>query len=405
MRANGQPRSDKPLILLVAEAVTLAHFGRIVTLANWLDPNRYQVVVASDPRYAALAPERSIEPLYSIPTSQFEHALATGRPVYDDATLVRYVEDDLSLIDRIRPDLIIGDFRLSLAISAPLRKIPYAALVNAYWSPYAKTRFPVPDIPLTRWLGVALAQHIFDAVRPMVFKAHAQPLNRVRRRFGLPAIKGDLREAYSWGDATWYADMPDLLDMQPLPPWHRFIGPVLWASGGELPDWWSRLPEDRPLVVVSLGSSGRADFLMILLAVLSRLGVAVVVLTAGKVTLAPEDGYVFSASYLPIDRLCERAALVICNGGNLTTYWALTYGVPVLGICTNLDQLLNMSALQRRGVGCLVRAQALDGAGLERDIRALLTTSTRVAASAFAARFRTWDSRGNLDAAITDLLG
>ena len=45
--------------------------------------------------------------------------------------------DDLELIRRIEPDVVVGDFRLSLAVSAPMAGVPYIALANAYWSPFA----------------------------------------------------------------------------------------------------------------------------------------------------------------------------------------------------------------------------------------------------------------------------
>ena len=94
---------NKPVILLVAEAVTLAHFGRIATLAKALDPASYEVVVASDPRYTGLeAPLGcAFHPIRSIPAAEFAQALARGKPLYSVETLTQYVEDDLALLDRV----------------------------------------------------------------------------------------------------------------------------------------------------------------------------------------------------------------------------------------------------------------------------------------------------------------
>ena len=49
---------------------------------------------------------------------QFLAALAAGRPVYHAETLRSYVRDDLSLLESVDPDIVVGDFRLSLAVSA-----------------------------------------------------------------------------------------------------------------------------------------------------------------------------------------------------------------------------------------------------------------------------------------------
>ena len=60
--------------------------------------------------------------------------------------------------------------------------------------------------------------------------------------------------------------------------------------------------------------------------------------------------------FLPGDLVCKRASLVVCNGGSPTTNQALANGVPVLGIVRNMDQFLNMRAVERFGAGILVRA-------------------------------------------------
>lgn len=364
----------KPVVLLVAEAVTLAHFARIVTLAKALDPEQYEVVVASDPRYASLEGplDCAFHPIWSIPSAEFERALARGKPLYSAETLTRYVQDDLALLDRVKPDLVVGDFRLSLAVSAPLRRIPYAAVVNAYWSPYADIAYPVPDLPMVRILGVALAQKLFDAVRPIAFALHARPLNQVRRKYGLPSLGSDLRKVYSWGDYTLYAEVPELVPIPRLPENHRYLGPVLWSTRTAPPDWWEKLPEDKPLVFLSLGSSGQAGLLPMALDALSRLPVTVAVATAGRVALAEVPENVRVADFLPIDAASRRARLVICNGGSLSTYQALASGVPVLGICSNMDQLLNMRAVVHLGAGVALRAAEVSAGALLGAVESLL---------------------------------
>lgn len=364
---------DKPVVLLVAEAVTLAHFARIAALAKALEADHYDVVVASDPRYAELeAPGFAFHPIRSIPATQFEQALARGKPLYSVGTLNRYVQEDLALLDAIKPDLVVGDFRLSLAVSAPVRHVPYAAVVNAYWSPYADISYPVPDLPMTRVLGVSVAQKLFNFVRPLAFALHAHPLNRVRRRYGLSPVGRDLRAAYTWADYTLYADAPALIPMRTLPANHRHLGPPLWSATVPLPGWWGSLPADRPVVLLTLGSSGRSDLVPMALSALSGLPVTVVVATAGKIRLTNLPVNVFVAEYLPLDRVIGRASLLVCNGGSLTTYQALASGVPVLGLCSNMDQLLNMGAVERLGAGLSLRAARVHPKVLQKAAQRLL---------------------------------
>lgn len=348
----------KKTVLFVAEAVTLAHFGRIMTLARSLDPAHYHIVVAADPRYLSLEQPFpfDFEPIWTIPGEQFAQALADGSAVYSVSTLSKYVEEDRRVLAKVKPDLVVGDFRLSLAVSAPLTGVPYAAVVNAYWSPYATISYPVPDLPFTKILGLTLGQKLFNAVRPLAFALHARPLNTVRRRYGLAPIGNDLRKAYTWADYTLYADIAELVPCERLPASHRYLGPVLWSTKTALPTWWDQLPDNRPVVFASPGSSGETGLLARVVDALSGLPITLLVATAGREKLSKTRDNVFVADYLPLDAAVNNSSLVICNGGSLTTYQALANGIPILGLTTNMDQQLNMQAIEQAGLGISLRA-------------------------------------------------
>ena len=77
-----------------------------------------------------------------------------NRSVAPGIALRAYVDDDLALLEAVRPDVVIGDFRLSLSVSARVAGIPYVNVTNAYWSPYARPHFEVPNLALTRLVGL-----------------------------------------------------------------------------------------------------------------------------------------------------------------------------------------------------------------------------------------------------------
>lgn len=397
----------RPVVLLVAEAVTLAHFARIVALARTLDSSRYEVVVASDPRYLSLADMDGLRyhPIQSIPGEAFARALEAGKPLYDSAALEAYVSEDLDLLARVEPDLVVGDFRLSLAVSAPLRRVPYAALVNAYWSPCAKVDYPVPDLPFTRFLGLRFSQWLFDRVRPLAFARHARPLNRVRKRHGLPSLGADLRTVYSWGNHTLYTDLPDWVPQSRLPANHRFIGVPRWSAGACLPEWWASLPEDKPVVLVTLGSSGHGVALPGIVAALAQLPLTVIAVVAGKQGVDQSQRNVFIADYLPLGLAMSRVHLLICNGGSLTSCEALAAGTPVLGVCFNMDQLLNMQAIERLGAGLTLRGARVNATALREAVQHLLEEPHyRQAAQTVGKRIRDFDPGENFRAFVADIL-
>ncbi len=361
-------------VLFIAECVTLAHMARPAVLAQGIGEGRYDIVFAADRRYHSLFPDLpgSREELFSISSERFMDALAKGKPVYDQAVLTRYVEDDLALIERVKPDLIVGDFRLSLSVSARLCKVPYIALSNLYWSPYAVQHYPVPHLPVTRLLGVAVAQKVFDLVRPIAFSLHTIPLNRVRRRFGLESLGNQLSRTYTDADLTLYADLPDLIPTRPMPSHHRRIGPILWAPDVPLPAWWSAVDQSVPLVYLTPGSSGDVAVLSMIVKALADLPITLMIATAGRWQPEHPRNNVFCAEFLPGLAAARRASMVICNGGSPTTYQALAAGTPVIGIPCNLDQYLNMGGIQSAGAGVALRSDRLNAKDLRSTVRALL---------------------------------
>lgn len=348
----------KQKVLFVAEAVTLAHVARIYQLANSLDPDVFDVTVAADTRYASLFPADVLKTvsIRSISSQCFMDALAAGKPAYDFRTLVDYVEEDLTLLEKIKPNLIVGDFRLSLQVSARLVKVPYANIINAYWSPYASRTIEVPELPLVKLVGYRIAQQLFNIARPIAFALHSRSINKVRRHFGLSKLPADLMHAYCDGDYTLYADVPNLFEMKRLPSHHRFIGPVLWSPDMPLPGWWGRLESGAPIVYLTPGSSGSLHLLGKMVETLSHMGVQIIISTAKRSLPADVSEQAFCADYLPGVDACAIADGVICNGGSPTCYQALALGKPVLGVPSNLDQYLNMEGIVRYGAGLTLRS-------------------------------------------------
>lgn len=370
-------------ILFFAEAVTLAHVARPIALARGLDVSRIETIVACHPRYERFLRGEAFRtvPLDSADSALFVERLARGSPVFDAATLRRYVRDDLALIERLQPDLVVGDFRLSLSVSARLAGIPYAAVTNAYWSPHAiDQRLPLPVLPMTRLLPLAAARALFKFAQPLALRAHCAPLNTLRRENGLATLGDDLRSIYTDADHVLYADSPALFPMRELPPAHRFIGPVAWSPTVQKPPWWSELPAagQRPTIYLTLGSSGAPQVFERVLGALAQLPVTVLASTAGFAVRNPRAENVWLADYLPGDEAAAKSNLVVGNGGSMVCHQAASAGVPVVGIASNMDQFLNMAGVLRAGVGLLLRADRIGAVALcQATLRALADDEMR----------------------------
>ncbi|MBL8483724.1 MAG: glycosyltransferase [Rhodocyclaceae bacterium] len=369
-------------VLFFAEAASLAHVARPVVLAQALDAKKWQVEFAASEGFALCfaGTDWPRHKLTSIAAREFLERLAGGKPLYTATELQSYVEDEVALLEKVKPDVVVGDFRLSLSVSARVAKIPYVAIANAHWSPYSSVpEFPMPDLKGMGWLPLGVAKSIFSMVAPFAFGQHRRPLNRVRELYGLEQLS-ELTRVYTDSDLCLYADTPDLVPTRNLPPDHQYVGPIVWCPAMDVPSWWGRWP-DTPRAYVTLGSTGRADQLPRVLAALKRAGVVAIVATAGRADIASEAGKIYSAAYLPGDQACRAADFVVCNGGSATVYQALAQGVPVIGICSNMDQFLTMRCVQQSGAGITLRAGRLEDEGLDRAMRAVSTDSAYTAAA------------------------
>jgi UDP:flavonoid glycosyltransferase YjiC (YdhE family) len=350
--------ADLPRALCFAESVTLAHLARPMVLAQALQA-QWQVALACAPAYREFANHSGLEllPLESVTPAQFRSAVDRGTRFYSAPTLRRYVANDLALIKTYQPDLIVGDFRLSLSISARIAGIPYAAISSAHWSPYyRRAAYPMPVLPLTRMLGAGVGRFFYRYVSPLAMAYFCRPFNQVRREYGLPELGNDLRPFYTDAEQVFYTDIPELYPTDDLPAHHHYIGPTIWEPPVELPSWWDKLDEHEVLAYLTLGSSGDSALLPRILGVLGTLpGISLVAAAGAKVAgVLPSN--IRLADYLPGTLAARRSRFVICNGGSLTAQQALLAGVPVIGICSNMDQFLNMEALVACGAGITLRA-------------------------------------------------
>lgn len=378
-------------VLFIAEAVTLAQVARLRTLCDALPADRFELHFACA-RFDPLLFERfggRLWPLRSISPARAERAMRWGLRLYDRATLARYVEEDLRLFEAVQPDLVVGDLRWSLAVSGPIAGVKVAALANAYWSPWVeRDGFPLPEHPLVRLLGVELAARHYPLALPAVFRHFARPLDALRERYGLVPL-GSLPEVLTWGDLTLYADPPSLFSLRGAPASHRFLGAVQWAPRIALPP----LAGAKPLVYVTLGSSGNLSAAHVILRALSALDVEVLLATAGR--FAPRDlpANVRSVDYAPGDLAARAASVVVCNGGSSTGYQAVAEGTPVVGLPGNLDQYLAMTAIERAQAGVLVRSGTATVAEVRSAVeRGLHDAALRAGARRLAEAMRTQDS-------------
>jgi UDP:flavonoid glycosyltransferase YjiC (YdhE family) len=404
-------------VLFVAEAATLAHVIRPLVLAKSLEGTGYEVHFACAENDLTQGKEFIFRDtgftrwkIHSEPSAKFLRATAAGTRVFDFGTLEKYADDDIRLFEQVQPDLVVGDMRWSLTSSAPAFGVPHVTIQNAYWSPHSVLqRFPLPEYDsvrlMVKWFGIGFASALSNWTRPLAFKYHLRPINQLRRKYGLKPFD-ELLAALNHGDYTVYADIPELVPVRRLAANQLYLGPIAWTPPVPLPAWWEDLPGDRPLVYVTLGSSGQTDVLPKILAALEKLPVTVMLATAGMLAPASYPANVFVADYLPGDKAAERSSLVIGNGGSGLIYQAIGAGVPLLGIPSNLDQLLAMAHVENSGCGIQLRSGSAGAADVIGAIEKLLgEESYRAAAQRMRQSLERWHAPSRFADFVKGLLG
>jgi len=354
-------RVETARVLFVAEDITLAQVARPVQLARMIDRvPRYEVHFACRGFDEALFQGTRFArwPLPTVDRAKLLARVRKGRPLYRAAEIAAYVHADTDLLQKARPHLVIGDFRLSLGVSCRSYGVPYAALINAYWHPAHQAPFPMPIHSSIRMLrrvfGDLRARKSFEQALPFVLRRHARGYDRIRNAYSLPSV-GDLQHMICDADYLLLPDVPELVPLQEGVPQARYLGVATWSPAMSRRLWAEGLDGDR-WVYVTMGSSGNDAMIEPLLRLLEKHGHPVLLSTAGRPKPASLGPNVHVRAMVPGDQASQGARLVICNGGASTAYQALEAGVPVLGIPANLDQLWFMQCVENAGAGVCHRS-------------------------------------------------
>jgi UDP:flavonoid glycosyltransferase YjiC (YdhE family) len=396
-------------ILFFSHAVTMAHFSRPLKWIEQLDPENYDIYLASDPKFKKLVPKTGVTflDIHCIDAVQFSEIVGRAAPIYDRATFEAHIQEDMQIMDQVQPDVVIGDFRHSLSVSCRLKKIKYVNISNAYWSPDIALAYPLPEAPVIRALGEKLSASLMGLFIPFVLKLNffkmAFMLRKSLHKAGL--FFSDYRQVIIDGDVTLYCDTPGLIPLKKQEERERFVGPLVWSMPVQLPDWWSQLNPKKKRIFLSLGSSGPADCLPLIIQAVSKLDVELIVARAGKKMELPPLPNVHVTDFLPIEEACQNSDLIICNGGSPMCHAALTYGVPTIGIICNNDQLLNMAHIEKRGAGRMLRYWNLTAEKITNAVTEILENPTYAKSSeAIRSEFNAFNSSSELQNVIEEVL-
>jgi len=354
----------KKRILITPASTVLAHAGRCLVLARELKRRGHDVILAGSPRYLS-DPHVAGEPFDFHLLPDFDAAegltfLRTLRRRPSSRLLREHIEAECQLIDRVSPDAVIIDFRLTMYLSAERRRVPRISLVGGRWM-YPLARHPYSAFrtyPLARAIEHLMGRRGADWFIPRLVQAvlwyKMSPYRELMRWVGLP-VRRHLWDLLT-GELTLILDSERLAPLMSLPPHVIRVGPLNWSPSGSLPAWVEKRTSDRPLIYISLGSTGHPALFHALISLFTNRDFDVILTTGGQITIETErlPANVRVERFLPGEEVMRRADIVICHGGAGTIYQAISAATPLIAVATHFEQELLAQEIERAGAGLLL---------------------------------------------------
>jgi UDP:flavonoid glycosyltransferase YjiC (YdhE family) len=371
--------SDKDLKkrLFFAVPGTLVHVPRSIEIIEMISDCNFDIYLATGKNYFNLFRYLPVTflSLNQNNLKNVKERIEKGQSPFSSELLENQITEDLEIIDKINPQIIFGDLRNSLSVIARLRKKIYININinNAYWSPNINLPHPIPWNPLVNILPKCIFRKIFryfgNLIMILGYYAAACSANRVLKRVNMKFT--DFRDFYTDGDFTLFFDFPELIPLKKMRPNQKVLGPLIWSYKEDCPSWLEDLDKSKKKILISLGSSWKTEEISKMLQALEIVD-AEIILVSDDEQLKFQNKKVHVARSFPLKEVMPSVDVLICNGGAPTSYMGLSFGVSVLGIVSNNDQILSMSHIGKFGAGILLRYQQWTAAELSAAVTKLI---------------------------------
>jgi sterol 3beta-glucosyltransferase len=326
--------------------------------------------------------------------------------------LIRGMRFSFDMLERSHGD-ILAQCRQADLVVVPAQSATGKNEAEKLERPYLSVNFVPWGIPWDDPERPVTKRVIYGAIDGLIGLITTRPLNRLRKRQGLPPV----------GAEGFMSPRLDLVPISPAvyapnPHWaphHRMVG--YWFAeepGGWQPseDLLTFLEAGEPPIVISLGamSLGRGDALesaTLFVDAVQQAGLRAIVqgweTGMRQLTLPPT---IYAAGSLPHSWLLPRCAGVVHHGGFGTTSAGLRAGIPALIIPHLVDQFYWGQRVHELGAGPRPVARGrLDGERLAAALGELARDGgMRAAAAALGERIRAEDGVGEAVRVIEEVM-
>ena len=331
----------------------LSHYLRCLVLADTYNKEEYEIYFISSARYNHFVLQHGYKTFNCLQFDEQYVMLCSKRFDFSWLSLPnleRIMLAQVASIKELKASIAIGDVAPTLKMATSLTGIEHISLLNGYMTRYYAHSRKISRKHKTfffiKFLPDAVAELLANMGEKMAFKKIQQPFNDLRQKYGLQSVANYLIEIE--GDVNLICDLPALFPQKNLPPAYQFIGPLTYQFQEQDDSWLSAIPSDKPVICVSLGSTGDWNNLSFLN---DPYYSKYTIVTAGDTANVLFGRHILSKGFVNLDRLLKVCNLMICHGGNGTIYHGIFNQVYMLCLSSNFEQEWNINALEKGGYG------------------------------------------------------
>jgi len=340
-------------VILIFPFNLLSHYLRCLVLADSYDKKDYRILFLHSPEYAGFVKRHGYE-TFSCEQFDADYVMNCAKHFdfswLNEETLEQILLSQIAAIQQYNAAIVIGDVAPTLNMAAGYTGAQYISLLNGYMTKYYAFTRKVPRMHYSsgflKVLPEKVADLITDFAEKMTFRKIHSPFKTIRKKYGLLPKADYISEIE--GSSNLICDFPDLFPQKKLPANYSYTGPLIYQYLDQESDWLNDIPNDKPVIFVSMGSTGDWQKLIFLNdPYYSRY----VIITAGDTQKYISAPHIISREFVNLSQVLQQSALMICHGGNGTIYPGIINRVYLLCLSSHFEQEWNMNALEKNGYG------------------------------------------------------
>ena len=314
-------------------------------------------------------------------------------PAFTDAEMIERVKNEIAVVRRLNPAAVVTGSYPSIPVTCRVLRVPLVWVVQSTWLPeFFEHGAGMTDRVRPAPVKAVVDRLVFAFINFWIRHGFLNTVNRAAKHFSVPGYESIFE--YWRGDITLVAEPPGFSGAQ-LPPNHFFTGPLIPEDEFQLPEEVRNVPRDQPLIYFAMGSSGTPEIVARIIASFEGKPYRVIAPVKFQLDRVPGTDVpsnVLVTGWVPALTVNKMADLAVIHGGIGTVMTSALAGKPVVGVGMQMEQVANLTCLERLGFAIRVPKSKDPSAKIQAAIEQLLhNEAAKAKAATFAKSIAEWN--------------